>query len=587
VWFPVLNSFGKYPLATSLRDLQNEVRAYAAGANEDTRPKTKIRLAVTGNYSTQFLAAALPMALAACGVDAAIYESGYNQWQLDLRDPGSRLYSSQPTHILVLLTSIELAFSSGRTAEEAVEAISASIEAALGACSARILLTLPEPLIDEASDQTGAYRWRQDLNRMLRERLASDRISLIDMDGLVRQVGADRWFDDRFYDLAKLPFHPDCTPLVLRRLSHAVSGVVRAGCKLVIVDLDDTLWGGRVGDDGWEGIDIDPAGTGRHFLRLQSFLKAAQANGVLLAIASKNNESSVDEVFEKRKEMMISRDDFVTAEIHWEQKSASVSRILERLNLSTAGIVFLDDNPAEREEVGRVFPELIIPDLPEDPAERVPYLISTGLFDRRVVTSESTARHQMYLENEKREEALRRAGGIDDFLKDLEMVMDVLPPERARDRVLELIQKTNQFNLTTARFGWSDLAEIMSRGFVVCYRLKDKFGDNGIISVAAVDREGDDARIALWLMSCRVLGRKVEEAILADVAARARANGAQRLVGEYWPTNKNGIVSDLYPRLGFAEVTRDSQRVSYAIDVDDKRIENVKFIAVSDTTSGT
>ena len=580
-----MNSFGKIPQATSLRDLQNEVRAYVAGVKEDTRPKTKIRLAVTGNYSTQFLATALPMALAASGIEAAIYESGYNQWQLDLRDPGSRLYSFQPTHVLVLLTSIELAFSSGRTVEEAVEAIVASIEAALVASSARILLTLPEPLIDEVSDQTGAYKWRRDLNQTLRERLTSERISLIDMDGLVRQVGADRWFDDRFYDLAKLPFHPDCTPLVLRRLSHAVSGVVGGGCKLVIVDLDDTLWGGRVGDDGWEGIDVDPAGSGRHFLRLQSLLKSAQTNGVLLAIASKNNELSVDEVFKNRKEMMISRDDFVAAEIHWAQKSASVGRILERLNLSTAGIVFLDDNPAEREEVGRIFPELIIPDLPEDPAERVPYLISTGLFDRRVVTSELTARHQMYRENEKREMALRRAGGIDDFLKDLEMVMEVLAPEHARDRVLELIQKTNQFNLTTARFGWSDLADIMRRGFVVCYRLKDKFGDNGIISVAAVDRDGDDAKISLWLMSCRVLGRKVEDAILADVAARARANGARRLVGEYRPTNKNSIVSDLYPRLGFAEIARDDQSVRYAIDVGDERITNVKFIAISDKAS--
>ncbi len=192
----------------------------------------------------------------------------------------------------------------------------------------------------------------------------------------------------------------------------------------------------------------------------------------------------------------------------------------------------------------------------------------------------------MYRENEKRERALQRAGGIDEFLKDLEMVMDVLAPEHARDRVLELIQKTNQFNLTTARFGWSDLEDIMRRGFVVCYRLKDKFGDNGIISIAAVDRDGDDARVMLWLMSCRVLGRKVEEAILADVTARARNMGARRLIGEYRPTNKNSIVSDLYPRLGFAEIARDGQDVSYAIDTDDGRIKDVKFIATSDKTSG-
>lgn len=571
--------------AASLRDLQSEVRAYAARASEQGKAKTKIRLAVTGNYSTQFLASAFPMAFARSGIDAAIHESGYNQWQLDLRDPASSLYAFDPTHILVLLTSIELAFSSGRTAEAAAAAVSASIEAALKTSGAHILLTLPEPLIDEISDQTGAYVWRQALNGRLRDLLKSDRVSLIDMDGLVRSIGAEKWYDNRFYDMAKLPFHPDCTPPVLTRLTHAVSGVVRAPCKLVIVDLDDTLWGGRVGDDGWDGIDIDPAGTGRHFLRLQALLKSAQANGILLAIASKNNETPVAEAFEKRNEMIVARDDFVTAEIHWEPKSVSVGRILDRLNLSTAGIVFLDDNPAEREEVSRSFPELIVPELPEDPAQRVPFLIATGLFDRRVVTAESAARHQMYVENDKREKALQRAGNIEEFLSSLDMVMEVLAPEDARDRTLELIQKTNQFNLTTARLGWADVVDIMSRGFVVCYRLKDKFGDNGIISVVAVDRDGDVGRIVLWLMSCRVLGRKVEEAILADVAGRARAKGMRHLHGDYIPTSKNSIVSGLYPRLGFSELARDGGRVSYGIDADDRRIEDIAFIARQDKVS--
>ena len=563
------NIFSQYRQALSLRDLQDAVRQYQAHGVALAESATKIRLAVTGNYSTQFLAGAFPLALSARDIHAEIYESGYNQWQLELINASSPLYAFAPTHILILLTSIDLAYSSGRSAEDAVASVVAAVEAGLQFSKAHVLLTLPEALVDELSDQTGAYVWRAAVNKGLRERLISERVSLIDMEPLMRSVGVERWFDNRFYDMAKLPFHPDLTSRVLAQLTDAVSGVVRIGCKLIIVDLDDTLWGGRVGDDGWEGIDIDPTGSGRHFLRLQSFLKDAHAKGILLAIASKNNREPVMEVFQKRKEMIICFDDFVASEIHWEPKSVSVARILDQLNLSTAGVVFLDDNPAEREEVGRQFSELIIPELPEDPAGRVPLLVSTGLFDRRVVTQESLHRHQMYAENQKREFALQQAGSIEDFLGQLDMVMEVSSPEKARDRTLELIQKTNQFNLTTRRYNWDDLTEIMRDGFVTCYRLKDKFGDNGIISVVAVVKDADSAKIVLWLMSCRVLGRKVEEAILFDVAERARSKGLRRLVGEYRPTIKNSIVSNLYPRLGFDEMSRTLDCVLYELNISD------------------
>lgn len=574
----------RYLKAKSLRELQEAVRDYDGRDSRPGEPGGNIRLAFTGNYSTQFLAKAFPLALAARNVGATIFESAYNQWQLDLIDPSSALYAFKPTHILVLLTSIDLAYSSGRSVDEAVGGIVAAVDAALRQTSAHLFVTLPEPLIDEITDQSGAYAWRSSVISGVRKQLSSSRVSLMDMDPLVRTIGSEKWFDNRFYDVAKLPFHPDVTPRVLAYLADAVAGVVRVGCKLVIVDLDDTLWGGRVGEDGWEGIDVSAAGKGRHFLRLQSFLKSAQSNGAILAIASKNNVEPVKDVFAKRVEMMLGLDDFAATEIHWEPKSVSVGRILSRLNLSTAGVVFLDDNPVERAEVAARYPEIVIPELPEDPADRVPLLISTGLFDRRIVTGESAVRHKMYAENEKRELALKAAGNIDDFLKRLEMVLEVSSPEQLRDRTLELIQKTNQFNLTTRRYNWDELAASMQDGFAACYRLKDKFGDNGIISVVAVTREDSTkARVDLWLMSCRVLGRKVENAILSDVADRARAKGFRTLVGEYRPTSKNSIVSDLYPGLGFTETSRTLECVLYELSLDSE-IESVGFIRKLDKT---
>jgi FkbH-like protein len=285
--------------------------------------------------------------------------------------------------------------------------------------------------------------------------------------------------------------------------------------------------------------------------------------------------------------MMLRLDDFAAAEIHWEPKSSSIARILDRLKLSTAGVVFLDDNPVERAEVRRRFPDIAVPELPDDPAQRVPMLERTGLFDHRLATRESRERNRMYAENTAREEAERDAGDYQDFLRGLKMVMEGSALDEARERVVELINKTNQFNLTTRRYNWGELANVVKNGFGRSYRLKDRFGDNGIISVVAVALEQqNDARIDLWLMSCRVLGRKVEEAIMADIVARARALGVRRLVGEYCPTAKNGLVRELYPRLGFQEIGRSGASVLYALPVDDAhRGESVEFIEWSERRS--
>jgi FkbH-like protein len=562
--------FARYTAAQSLAQLFACVRDFHAAAPPTLPNVPKIRLALTGNYATQMLAKGFPLALAARNVAVELYESSYNQWQIELLDTASALYGFRPTHLVVVLTSIELAYGALRNAATAAAAIQGAIDAACQTTDAHIIVTLPEPLVDEVSDTGAAYAWRREVCSALRQAPDSPRVTLLDVEPLIRRAGAAAWYDDRYYDTAKIPHHPDQTPAMLGWLADAVAGIVSPRCKLIVVDLDNTLWGGGVGDDGFDGIDLDPAGQGRHFLRLQAFLKSLQQRGVVLAIASKNDPRLVDEVFANRAEMILQPGDFAAVEIHWEPKSSSVSRILERLKLSTAGVVFLDDNPVERAEVRRRFPDIAVPELPDEPAQRVPMLMATGLFDRRVTTRESGDRTRMYGENVQRDNALQAAGSLDEFLQQLDMVLEIYDIDQARDRALELIQKTNQFNLTTRRYNWNELGAILRDGFGSCYRLKDKFGDNGIISVAAVARaSATDARIDLWLMSCRVLGRKVEDAIMADLAQQARALGASRLIGEYFPTAKNELVSNLYPRLGFAEKSRDDGCVRYELLLDD------------------
>jgi FkbH-like protein len=577
----------RYAAAQTLQQLVACAREYEAAGPPRSSSWPNIRLALTGNYSTQFLARGFPVALAARNLAAVVYESQYNQWRAELLDGASPLSAFAPTHVILALTSIELAYGSLRSVETVVASVTAAVKAALKTTDAHFLVTLPEPLADEISDTSAVYAWRRAVNDGLRAAVAAPRVTLIDIEPLMRSTGAQAWFDDRFYDTAKLPFHPDRTPAVLGVLADAIAGVVAPRCKLVVVDLDDTLWGGRVGDDGYDGIDLDPAGKGRHFLRLQAFLKGLRAKGIVLAIASKNDPAAVHEAFAKRPEMMLGLADFAAAEIHWEPKSSSLARILDRLKLSTAGVVFLDDNPVERAEVRRRFPDIAVPELPDDPAQRVPMLERTGLFDHRHATSESRDRNRMYTENAAREDAQRDTGDYQEFLRGLRMVMEGSTLDAARERVIELIHKTNQFNLTTRRYNWGELTAVMRGGFGRCYRLTDRFGDNGIISVVAVTRDSeDDARIDLWLMSCRVLGRKVEEAILADVVARARALSARRLVGEYAPTAKNALVRDLYPRLGFKEIGHNGANVLYALPLEDAHAgQAVEFIELSERSS--
>ena len=577
----------RYAAAQTLQQLVACAREYEAAGLPRSSSWPNIRLALTGNYSTQFLARGFPVALAARNLAAVVYESPYNQWRAELLDGASPLSAFAPTHVILALTSIELAYGSLRGVETVVASVAAAVKAALKTTDAHFLVTLPEPLADEISDTSAVYAWRRAVNDGLRAAVPAPRVTLIDIEPLMRSTGAQAWFDDRFYDAAKLPFHPDRTPAALGVLADAIAGVVAPRCKLVVVDLDDTLWGGRVGDDGYDGIDLDPAGKGRHFLRLQAFLKGLRAKGIVLAIASKNDPAAVHEAFARRPEMMLDLADFAAAEIHWEPKSSSLARILDRLKLSTAGVVFLDDNPVERAEVRRRFPDIAVPELPDDPALRVPMLERTGLFDHRHATSESRDRNRMYTENAAREDAQRDTGDYQEFLRGLRMVLEGSALDTARERVIELIHKTNQFNLTTRRYNWGELTAVMRGGFGRCYRLTDRFGDNGIISVVAVARDSeDDARIDLWLMSCRVLGRKVEEAILADVVARARALSARRLVGEYAPTAKNALVRDLYPRLGFKEIGRNGPNVLYALPLEDAHAgEAVEFIELSERSS--
>jgi FkbH-like protein len=565
----------RYRDVRDLRSLQKALRAFDAAATRwrggapDLLP---CRIWIASNYSTQFLAAALRPALAVRGIWADIAEAGYNQWELALLDPRHPIHATRPDLVLLLLSSQELAFRGDSGPEAVAGRIAAVAEAVKRHGGGRLLLSLPEPLEEERSSASWAYDWRRRLDAELRTRLQSTGTILLDLDPLIRSVGARGWFSEKYYIAAKLPFHPDHTHRLANHLADAVRGALASPCKLLVTDLDNTLWGGVVGDLGWEQVDLDAGGKGHAHLRLQRFLRHLCDRGILLAIASKNDPGVALEVFRRRTEMLLREEDFSAVEIHWGPKSASIQRILRRLNLSTAGVLFLDDSPVERAEVRRALPDVIVPDLPADPAGWVPILLETGLFEGGPSTAESSHRSRYYEEERVRQAALEASPDLEGFLADLRMVLRPEAIDRHRERVVELINKTNQFNLTSRRFGWSRIEEVLAgggRGF--SFRLEDRFGDYGLIAVVLLAARGEGRYlIDTWVMSCRVMGRTVERAILSYIITALSREGGTRLIGEYIPSDKNGPVASLYASLGFEGLASEGTSTLSQLPVDPK-----------------
>lgn len=325
-----------------------------------------------------------------------------------------------------------------------------------------------------------------------------------------------------------------------------------------------------VGDDGVGGIALDPYGAGAPYLRMQRYLKELSEAGIPLSAVSKNDPEAALLPFRERPEMILRREDFVYFEASWGNKHVAIRSIAERCNLALSQICFLDDSPPERQEAAHFLPELVIPELPEDPEERATFLIHSRLLLTPALTPEDRKRAESYRSEARRQEARVTIADTDAFLKSLAMR---LTPHRIDkfniDRVAALINKTNQFNLTGRRHNLSFVAEFSANAanYAHCFSLSDRFGDAGIISVLLGERQGDELLIDTWVMSCRVFGRWVEAAIFEHLAAWCRCNAIAKMHDSFRPTARNTVVADLYPQLGFCPGTTGKEGRNYHLNL--------------------
>jgi FkbH-like protein len=549
--------------------------------------KKPTRVTVIGSYTTHQVSDLVDLFLYSQGIDVEIHETPFGSVQQLILDPSSDLYESQPDIVLILVSHRDV--HATPKIGDSVSSVSELLEEETGMWSslwkrlndrtgAQIIQTsfgspnwdpLGNLSIKEPSSITNYLR-KLDTQIAVR---APEYVSILDIEHLAAAEGKWAWQDIRHYFDAKLPCTPESVPdlaLALSRQVEAISGVAR---KCLVLDLDNTLWGGVIGDDGMAGISVgqgDPLSEA--FTEFQNYAKALKSRGVLLAVCSKNDYVVAVEPFEKHPEMVLKLSDFAAFVANWQDKATNLRSIAAQLNIGIDSLVFVDDNPAERALVRRFAPEVSVPELPTDPADYIRAVERHKLFETISISQEDLVRTEAYLGNAKRRIQEDQTGDLDEFLRSLNMqalVESVNPTNKGR--VVQLVNKSNQFNLTTRRYSPANLDEICddSAWRTYTFRLTDEFGDNGLISVVFMRNDQGVGVIDTWLMSCRVLKRGVEEFVMQELHDAAVNDGMHKIVGEFIPSGRNGMVESHYLSLGFEKKSEDDGKTSWSIDISD------------------
>src|SRR5271166_3861369 len=551
-------------------------RAFGRLGLEEARDFLSIRLAVLASSTVDHLAPAIRVAGLRRRLLIDVHAGAYGQYRQDLLDPTSSLHQFAPQTMLFSLTAREAIAGVPLTASaaEVDETISRFIDQLRSfwrkgreICNAGII---QQTFLDVFEPVFGSYdrfvpgapaRVVARLNDRLCEAASQDGVLLLDVARGSQRDGIDAWFDAGRWLQGKLEIAPQAAPLygdMVARILAAQRGLSK---KCLVLDLDNTLWGGVIGDDGLDGIVLgEGSAAGEAHLALQHYAKQLKERGVVLAVCSKNEAKIAEAAFRDHPEMVLRRSDFAAFQANWDDKAQNLKAIAARLNIGIDSLVFVDDNPAERARVRQSLPMVAVPEMPEDPALCVRCLAEAGYFEAVAFTAEDRGRAEAYAANAEREALLGSAESMDEFLRGLKMSV-LFGPFTAVDhaRVVQLINKTNQFNTTTRRYTSEQITYItdLANALTLQFRLLDRIGDNGLVSTMILrptsDHE-DVLEIENWVMSCRVFGRQLEFEAMNIAVEAARQRGARALIADYIPTPKNNVISALYPSLGFAAV---------------------------------
>lgn len=597
-------------LTRCLADLEREPSydSYVAVANALDNMNTEesglpvSRIAVLRNFTFEPLLAVIKSEIARMGFFPSIYVGGYDSVAVDTMNPDSGFYRFKPDFVIIaqwleelspqLMTRF-LSLDADKIAAETqrvLDTVTDIIGSVRRHCKAPILINnfpIPDYAAFGALDaqaegmQINTLR-RLNMELLRRAKEISD-VYMVDYAYLMSRLGYQNGFDERYWHMGKAPISRHAVLPFGLEYSRFIRALCGKAHKCLILDCDNTLWGGIVGEEGIEKIRLGPAYPGSCYRAFQREILNLHDKGVILALCSKNNEEDVLEVLRRHPYMLLREEVFSTWQINWDDKATNIRRIVKELNIGMDSVVFADESEYEIGLVKSQIPEITVLKLPAEPSRFRAELSKMGYFDSLSFSKEDRYRNKMYRDEAKRKQILTKACSMIDYLKQLQISVHIGRPDPFHiPRAAQLTQKTNQFNLTAKRYTESDIATFAGdpRWDVLCLRLKDKISDMGLVGVAILKYDGAIAEIDTLLMSCRALGRGAEDALYAYIINQVQSKGFKTLRGRYIPTPKNRQVSDFYSRRGFACVAKKGEEAQWELALKGLVYEAPKWINI-------
>lgn len=563
-------------------------------------PLVQYRLAILRSFTVEPAVPLLRAAAFAYGIDLTVQLGDFNAYPQEILDEQSSLYGFKPDGVILAVRTADLAPDlwnqypdlSAAAVSGAIQRVSKCFEQWIQtfrkrSSAALIIHSLEQPahpstgLLDAQSGLSQSVAIAQ-INQELRNAAREHRgVYLLDYEALVARHGRLRWHDERKWLTARMPIAADQLIHLSREWLRFVVPLAGKAAKALVVDLDNTLWGGVIGEDGMAGIELGSEYPGAAYLALQRALLDLARRGILLAICSKNNLDDALEALQNHPAMLVKPAHFAAMRINWHDKALNLREIAAELNIGVDALAFLDDNPVEREQVRAALPQVTVIDLPPDPLDYAATVRDCPVFERLVLSDEDQQRTSLYAAQREREQAQQNFQSKEDFFCYLELEIEIAPVETTTlARIAQLTQKTNQFNLTTRRRTEQQIAEMATRADcqVLSVRLRDRFGDHGLVGVAITHDEAETCEVDTFLLSCRVIGRTVETALLSNVASAAAGRGLQKLSGWFLPTKKNAPARDFYAQHGFQLETQNGEGGLWTLDLREHTIAMPEWI---------
>ncbi len=527
-----------------------------------------VKIALLGDTATQLLSMAIRGQGFEAGLDIEIYETDYDLIYETIINSADKLYTEQYEYIFIFQSTQKLQSNFYKLPLEQRKTFAIDqknyLENLINIFSKKSGAKVISFNFPEINDGVfGSYATKTESSFLFQLRKinvelqhiaqANKNIFIADVLSAVNNIGQQKAMSAKWYITSQNVFQLEFLPIVAKICVDILLAFTGKFKKCLIMDLDNTMWGGIIGDDGLENIEIGDLGIGKAFTQLQYWAKELKHRGILIAVCSKNDEHIAKEVFEKHPDMVLRMEDISIFVANWSNKGDNIKYIQEVLNIGMDSLVFIDDNPFERNLVKTMLPDVTVPELPEDPAEYLPFLQSLNLFETVSFTEEDTIRTKQYQEESKRVIMQQSFESVDEYLGSLQMEATVESINNFNlARCAQLTQRSNQFNLTTIRYTEKQLQEFLANGrSAICISLKDKFGDYGLISLILLEKKENVVEVNTWIMSCRVLKRGVEELAVNEIVAASKQMNCDKIIGKYLPTPKNGMVKELYKNMGF------------------------------------